>query len=175
MNSVLSQFSKSVATTTSTSSTTVNSNVTDNVDRSANLVIFGIAEDRNVTIWKNKIDAVFQFILGRNVDIDDAFRLGPYRAGKVRPILVKLRSAWDRRLLLASCAKLRAYPDRVFIRPDETVEARRRKTFDWLKQKAERESRNVVVNDEILCIDGVDVYSLRNGPIRRDNIASHNV
>jgi prefoldin subunit 5 len=174
LNSVFSQFSQSVTSSTSTSAT-VNSNVLDNIDRSANLVIFGISKDRNVSIWRNKIDTVFHFILGRNVDIDDAFRMGSYRDGKVRPILVKLKSIWDRRLLLASCKKLKDFPDRVFVRPDETIDARRKKSFDWLKRKAEHENRNVVVNDGILSIDGVDVYSLRNGYIRSDHTDSHNV
>jgi hypothetical protein len=101
--------------------------------------------------------------------------MGSYRDGKVRPILVKLKSIWDRRLLLASCKKLKDFPDRVFVRPDETIDARRKKSFDWLKRKAEHENRNVVVNDGILSIDGVDVYSLRNGYIRSDHTDSHNV
>jgi hypothetical protein len=166
LNFICTQFSHSVAVN-------VNSGVADNVDRSSNLVVFGIPENRNVSIWRNKIDDVFHFIVGRNVEIGDAYRLGSYRDGKVRPILVKLASAWDRRLILGSCKKLKDYTERVFVRPDEPVDTRRKKTLDRLKWKAEQENKSVVVNDGILSIDGVDVYSLRSGMIRDDDAANH--
>ena len=87
-------------------------------------------KNRDASIWKSKIDDVFRFIVGKNVEVGDAFRMGTYRAGKARPALVKMACAWDRRWILASCKKLKDYPERVFVRPDESPEVRFRKTFE---------------------------------------------
>ena len=95
-------------------------------DRSMNLVVFGIAQDREAASWRRKVDDVLQFVAGRSVDILDTFRIGRYAAGKVCPILVKLCAVWDRRIILSNCFKLKNYGDRVFISPDEAPDVRRR-------------------------------------------------
>jgi len=75
------------------------------------------------------MDAV-QYVAGRAVDTDDMFRIGRYASEKIRPAIVRLRSTWDRRLILSSCYKLRDYGERVFVKPDETAEVRRKRTFE---------------------------------------------
>jgi len=40
----------------------------------------------------------------------------------MRPVVVRLRSIWDRRLIESSSCKLKNYNEHVFIRPDETLE-----------------------------------------------------
>ena len=43
----------------------------------------------------------------RDVEIADAFRIGgKFSSDKTRPILVRLRSAWDKRLVLSGARKL---------------------------------------------------------------------
>ena len=136
-------------------------------DRSMNLVVFGIAEDREAAGWRRKVDDVLQFAAGRSVDIMDTFRIGRYAAGKVRPILVKLRAVWDRRIILSNCFKLKNYGDRVFISPDEAPDVRRRRVFDRLKMKAEQNGHSVaVVDNDVLVVNDVRVYSMRTGPVR---------
>jgi len=41
------------------------------------------------------------------------FRIGIV-GGKIRPIVVKLHSVWDRRLILSNCHKVKNYHERVF-------------------------------------------------------------
>lgn len=90
--------------------------------------------------------------------------MGPYRDNKTRPILVKLDTAWNRRLILAGSKKLKDYASRIFIRPDEPLEVRRKNTLERLKQRAEREGKNVVIDDQgVLCVDGIVTYTVKEG------------
>ena len=60
-------------------------------EHSMNIVINGIAEDKNPQTWKGKVDDVLQFLLHRQVDVADLFRIcGRYREGRTRLIIVKL-------------------------------------------------------------------------------------
>jgi predicted cupin superfamily sugar epimerase len=66
----------------------------DNTDRRSNLIIFGVAEDRDISVWHNAVDKILNFVAGRPVETMDMFRLGRYINGvnrKPRPILFKLR------------------------------------------------------------------------------------
>jgi hypothetical protein len=66
------------------------------VDFSMNIVMTGVAEDRDPLKWRAKVDDVLQFVAGRSVDVIDVLHVGGrYRDGRVRPILVKLKSVWD--------------------------------------------------------------------------------
>ena len=91
---------------------------------------------------------MLKFVVGRDVDIADAYRLGQFKSDKIRPILVKLRSVWDRRLIIRSSWKLKIYPDRVFVGPDEPLEMRRQRTFDRMIYRAERDGKFVAVSDD---------------------------
>jgi hypothetical protein len=77
-----------------------------------------------------------------------------------RPILVKLRSSWDKRAILSRHSGLKDFPGRVFIAPDESLETRRLNTLKRLKSRAEHSGKSVVVDDGILSVDVVPVYSL---------------
>ena len=61
------------------------------IDRSRNVVITGIAEDRDSNVWKSKVVNILGITVGREVGISDAFRIGRYTAGsgRKRPILVR--------------------------------------------------------------------------------------
>ena len=137
----------------------------DTVDRSLNVVVTGIGEDKNMTVWRDELNNVFKFIVGREVEINDSFRLGRYTEGKVRPILVKLNTAWDRRLILYSCNKLKTYPIKVYINADESLEDRRKKTLARLSRRAEREGKIVSVENGVLVVNGVEMFSLSNGSL----------
>ena len=77
---------------------------------------------------KSEIDKVSTFLIDRPVKLLDAFRLGckpdPSHT-RPRPVLIKLGSCWDRRLLLASCRKLKGYTkSKLFLREDLPPDAR---------------------------------------------------
>jgi len=55
--------------------------------RELNVVVFGIAETSN---WRQKLTDVLKFVAGREVTLQDAFRIGRMTSGKSRPIIVKL-------------------------------------------------------------------------------------
>ena len=172
LNSICSQLNVHVHGNSTNANTNTINTVTqadDSHDRSYNIVIFGVAENRQITVWKNKIDDILQFVVGRAIEVTDAFRLGKFSSDRARPILVKLHSIWDRRLILKSTWKLKTYPDRVFIGPDESLEVRRKNTLERLKYRAEREGKSVVVIDDRLQIDDVVVFTLKDGYIRNTN------
>ena len=134
------------------------------IDRQLNIVIFGVAEDREAPAWRSKVDDILQFVVGHPVDASDMFRLGRFNPNKSRPVLVKLRSVWDKRLILSKRSKLKSYTQRgIFVESDEPVEVRRQQTCERLKYKAEREGKCVCVNDGVLCINDVAVFSVKDG------------
>ena len=135
----------------------------EEIDRSQNIIVFGIDENRDASVWRHSIDAALKHIIGRDVDIVDSFRLGRFAENKKRPILVKLRTAWDRRLILQGSRKLKNYPGRIFVSPDEPVEVRRQKTFDRLKYRANKEKKSTNVIDGVLYIENVATFSLNDG------------
>ena len=139
------------------------------VDRSQNIVLFGVREDKNPIAWRNKVDEILKYILGRSVEIADLFRLGKFTEGKTRPILVQLRSVWDRRLILSACGKLKDYVERVFVGPDEPLEMRRKRTLNRMQQRAVRGGKSVEVIEGILSIDNVPTYSIQDGYIASDS------
>jgi hypothetical protein len=148
----------------------------DIVDRKSNLIIFGVAEDRDLSVWHGEVDAILKFVVDRQVDVMDTFRIGRYTADsngvarKPRPILVKLRVAWDKRIILSKCSKLKSYSKRgIFILPDEPVEVRRKNTVERLKYRAEKDGKSVLITDNILIIDGVKVFSLQTGYLNTVN------
>jgi hypothetical protein len=141
-------------------------------DNSMNIVINGVPEHRDPESWRGKVDDILQFLLGRHVDVADLFRVGGrYREGRTRPIIVKLRSIWDHRLILGCRYKLKDYePNRIFIHPDEPLEVRRKSTLDRLKRKYESEGKAVVISDGTLTVDSVLIFTLENGFINRSNV-----
>ena len=104
-------------------------NITDK-DRSTNVIVFGVAENRDVSVWRQTVLQAFQHVLGRDVETVDMFRLGRYNSDKVRPIAVHLRSIWDRRLLVNGAFKLKNFDRKLFIRPDESLADRRKRQLN---------------------------------------------
>jgi hypothetical protein len=138
----------------------------DDDDRKSNIVLFGLKEDRDASKWRHDVDNVLHYIVDHSVDVVDTFRLGRYASGKTRPVLVKLRSGWDKRLILSKCNKLKQYTQRgIFIAPDEPLEVRRKQTFDRLQYRAEHAGKCVDVVNGILYVEGVAEYSLVDGSL----------
>ena len=79
--------------------------------------------------------------------------------------MVRLRVVWDKRVILMNCSKLKDYGQRIFIAPDESLEARRKRMVERIKSRAELEGKSVVLADGILMVDGVSVFSLKDGKI----------
>lgn len=65
--------------------------------------------------------------------------------------------------------KLKEYADPVFVAPDEPLEARRKRIFDRKKAAAERAGKMVEVKDNVLVVDGIEVYCVKNGVIRHSD------
>ena len=87
-----------------------------------------------------------------------------------RPILVKLRVAWDKRIILSNSRSLKQFRQgEVFIAPDEPLEVRRAKTLDRLKSSGVKAGKSATVTDGVLVIDAVEVFSLSNGFIHRND------
>jgi len=77
------------------------------IDRSCNIVLFGVDDcNGNDSTMRSKVDDILLCVNGQPVVVRDMFRLGRYQAGKNRPILVKLQSAWDRRIILSKRSTL---------------------------------------------------------------------
>jgi hypothetical protein len=130
-------IAKTSSTVAATAARSSNSQPVQTVDRSRNIVVNGIDENRDSTIWRNIVSRALSIAVGREVSITDAFRLGHFVQGKKRPILVKLNSAWDRRLVLDGARALASTTDlkRVYLSADEPLEVRRKNTFDNLKSR----------------------------------------
>ena len=143
--------------------------------RDQNVVVFGVRETSD---WWKQLSDVLNFAAGRDVTVQDAFRIGRVVLGKQRPILVKLNNLWDRRLILSNCRHLAScdnYMSNVFINADEALEERRKKTLRRLAKKAVRERKTVETSgdESVLYIDGVVVFSVKEGLVR-DNVGTVN-
>ena len=73
-------------------------------DRSCNVVLFGLPERRSLVESKKVVDEILEFLSGKSIQIKDMFRLGKFisqtTSSRPRPVLIKLCTAWDRKLVL---------------------------------------------------------------------------
>jgi len=114
----------------------------NNTDTSRNVIILGIDEVTDATdgavAWWDTVIQTVSTAAGRDVVIEDAFRLGrSATTGRKRPVLARLHSAWDRRIILSGLWKLACKSgfENIYIAPDEPVEIRRQKICDRLVTK----------------------------------------
>ena len=99
--------------------------------------------------------------------------IGRYADDNVRPVFVKLRTTWDKRIILANCNKLKNFGERVFISADESVDERRKRMMARLKARAEHNGKVVSIVDGVLFVDNNAVFSLSNGNLHNNNGQSH--
>ena len=98
-------------------------------DRRNNIIIFGL-EEKPLLETRKDVESVLEFLCGRAVPFNDAFRLGKFKGSDgdrpPRPLLVKLSSAWDKRLALAAKRNLKDFKiARLFVREDLSPEVRK--------------------------------------------------
>ena len=106
----------------------MNSHV-NSIDRRNNVIIFGL-EERSLMDTRKDVESILEFLCGRSVPFNDAFRLGRFKGRDSdhppRPLLVKLSNAWDKRLILAAKRNLKDFSiKRLFIREDLSPETRK--------------------------------------------------
>ena len=92
-------------------------------DRSCNVILFGLPEGRSLVESKMLVDEVLEFLSGKHIPIKDVFRLGKYvqpsASSHPRPILIKLCTAWDRKLVLLHKTSLKTFRIKsLFLRED---------------------------------------------------------
>jgi len=101
-------------------------------DRRENLVVFGIKESRSLHDTMDSVKSMLEFLTGRPTPVKGMFRIGRYKKSEVdepstprpRPILLKLASLWDCRLVLANCFNLKHFTVKgIFVREDLSPEA----------------------------------------------------
>ena len=99
-------------------------------DRSCNVILFGLPENRSLSESKKVVDEMHEFLSGKRIQIKDIFRLGKYEpstssTSRPRPILIKLCTAWDRKLVLLYKTNLRNFhTKRLFLCEDVSPDHR---------------------------------------------------
>jgi len=126
-------------------------------------LLFGVAVDKDAAVWRQTVDQALQFVVGNLVDVSDMFRVG--RFSRLLPIIVKLRTTWDKRLILSKCNILKDFGEPLFIAADEPLKIRRKNIFARIKSRAEREGKVVSVIAGVLSVDKVAVFSLKDGKL----------
>ncbi len=118
--------------------------VNQDVDRSRNIVVFGVAEDQNEKP-EQKINAILDK-LEEKPHISGCVRLGQNKPGVVRPLRFRVRSQDIVYQILRKASTLRNFVDyqKVFLSPDRTVEERisRKKLVDQLREKRGTDPNN---------------------------------
>jgi len=135
--------------------------------REKNVVMFGVPENNVRSAWCKCVTNVLDFVAGRRVEIDDALRLGAFSADKCRPVLVKLKSVWDRRLVLSNSYLLQNGDEvmrKIFVTADEPVQVRRKNVMARLKRRAEVKGEQVCESEDgCLYVNGQLIYSVKDG------------
>ena len=93
--------------------------------RDCNLILFGLPESRSIVDTKDSVDEMLEFLAGKPIPVKDVFRLGKYASKgslsshRPRPVLVKLTTPWDRKLILLRKRNLCTFKvPRLFLRED---------------------------------------------------------
>ena len=102
----------------------------DSNDRHSNLLEFGLPETSSLMETKEKVDNMLTYLTGTTIGVRDLFRIGRFKKEAEhtsRPVLVKLSSAWDRKVVLLNKRKLKNYHiSRLFVREDLAPELYKR-------------------------------------------------
>ena len=134
------------------------------VDKSLNVVISSVDEHKDSSVWRKIVVKVLHQITGCDVDLTDAIRLGGrYKEGKKRPVLVKLKTARDRRIIVSNARKFAESAEfrrSVYVSLDESLDVRRRNTLKRLKERHERERRSRLQLKCVLSVDNVLAFSI---------------
>ena len=66
----------------------MHTNTNTGSDRIMNIVVFGVTDDRESTVWREQVLDALQHVAGRTVDTNDMFHVGQFVASKTRPVVV---------------------------------------------------------------------------------------
>ena len=72
--------------------------------KSPKVVISGVDGDKNSWVWRKTVDKVHHHITGLDVDLVGLG--GRYKEGNKRLILMKLKTAWDCRIIVSNARQL---------------------------------------------------------------------
>ena len=87
--------------------------------RDSNVILFGLPENQTIVEAKGVVDEMFDFLIGKQVQIKGRFRSPASPSSRPRPLLIKLCTVWDRKLLLLRKSNLREFRiKRLFLRED---------------------------------------------------------
>ena len=131
--------------------------VSQEVDRSRNIIVFGVDEDQNEKP-EQKVLAILDKI-EEKPQISGCVRLGEIKPGVVRPLRFRVRSQDNVYQILRKASTLRNFEDckKVFLSPDRTVEERvsRKKLVIELREKrgADPNHNYVIRKGEIVRVD----------------------
>ena len=93
-----------------------------------NIICFGLPEESSLADLNKSVNKVLSFLVGSSVDV---IRLGKRSKDsqlKLRPLLIKLASVWDRRMIMSNVRKLKDYEvSKLYIREDLSPQSRKMK------------------------------------------------
>ena len=101
--------------------------------RETNIILFGLPESKSIIESKKVVDEVLTFLVDKPIILKDLFRLGKYNQAsnatvRPRPILIKLSTPWDRKLVLLKKRSLKHFRlSGLFLREDLPPEMRQRR------------------------------------------------
>ena len=100
--------------------------------RELNVILFGLPDEGSIVDFKQVVDEILEFLAGKQIHIKNMFRLGRFRKPQPSalppcPILVKLSTALDRKLVLSRRVKLKEFHIKhLFLREDVAPDHRLR-------------------------------------------------
>ena len=127
-------------------------------DRRENLVVFGIRESRSLPETMDSVKSMLEFLTGRSTPVKDMFRIGRIKkpggdeptTSRPRPILLKLVSPWDRRLVLANRSNLKHYSVKgIFVREDLSPEARQQRRENLAARRSTSGSESLSFSKQV--------------------------
>ena len=133
-----------------------------------NLIIFGLPEVESLPDLKKSVDELLNFLVGKSVPLSDLFRLGrrmkssdSVPPARPRPVLLKLLSAWDRRLILSVICKLKGFRvTGMYIREDLSQEQRQKHR----ERSGTPKAADAVVGSNLVVDSSIQSQSSRTQP-----------
>jgi len=107
--------------------------------------VFGIKETKSLPDTMVSVKNMFEFLTGRLTPVKDMFRIGRFKKpepgeptpSRPRPIVLKLASHWDQRLVFASRFNLKHLGVKgIFVREDLSPEARQQRKKDFASHRS---------------------------------------
>ena len=131
--------------------------VEEKVDRSTNVIVFGVPEENNESVDSKVMDLLDR--LEEKPKVTECRRIGKSKPATTRPISFRVQSSCTVALILQKARQLKdidGYKS-IYLCPDRTLEERntRKKLVDKLKEKraSDQNNRYFIRRGEILCAE----------------------